>query len=206
MRRVIFGLMVTIGLGTGSANAQSWLSYGVKAEANMSSLLFEDMPGYSKEFGAGAAIGGFLKVELGDNFAIQQDILLQWQNSTIKQGGAKSDFEYWGVEVPVYAVGQMTLKTGDRVYVGIGPYFGLGFSAKNKATDVNLYDKNGGSDPFMHRGDVGAGGMIGYEFAFGMQINASYKYGILNRLDADSKNSTLRGQSIALGIDRKSVV
>jgi len=200
MKKVIFGLMLILGLGAGSANAQSRLSYGVKAEANMSSFLFEDMPSYNKEFGVGAGIGGFLKIDLGNNFAIQPELLFQWQNSTIKQGDAKSDFEYWGMEIPVYAVGQMKLESGDRAYIGIGPYFGLGFSAKDKTADINLYDENGGSDPFMHRGDVGAGGMIGYEFAFGMQINASYKYGFLNRLDAGSDNSILRGQAIAFGI------
>jgi hypothetical protein len=40
--------------------------------------------------------------------------------------------------------------------------------------------------------------MVGYEFAFGMQINASYKYGLLNRLDAGSDDSTLRRQAITL--------
>jgi hypothetical protein len=45
--------------------------------------------------------------------------------------------------------------------------------------------------------------MIGYEFAFGMQINASYKYGFLNTLDADSYNSTMTNQMISLGIEYK---
>ena len=200
MKTRILAIAVCVLLAATQLNAQSRASFGVKGEASMANLLFDDMPGYKSDFGVGAGIGGFLKVDLGKNFAIQPELLFQWQNSTIKNGGAEHDFEYWGMEVPIYAMGQLKTETGDRAYIGIGPYLGLGFSAKDKTADVNLYKKNGASDPFMHRGDIGAGVLVGYEFAFGMQINATYKYGLLNRLDADSDNSTMRGQSITLGI------
>jgi len=200
MKRTILATAVCVLLAATQVNAQSRLSYGVKNEVNTSNLLFNDMPGFESDFGIGAGIGGFLKVDFGKYFAIQPELLFQWQNSTIKQGGVKHDFEYWGMEIPVYATGQMKLESGDRAYIGIGPYFGLGFGAKDKTADLNLYNKNEAAEPFMHRGDIGVGVMTGYEFAFGMQINASYKYGLLNRLDAGSDNSTMRGQTVAFGI------
>ena len=200
MKRTILAVAVCTLLAATQVNAQSRLSYGVKAEANMSNLLFDDMPGIESDFGAGVGIGGFLKIDFGKYFAIQPELLFQWQNSTIKQGVVENDFEYWGAEIPIYAVGQMTLESGDRAYIGLGPYFGVGFSAKDKTADLSLYDKNGATAPFMHRGDIGVGAMIGYEFAFGMQINAGYKYSLLNKLDAESDNSTMRGQAITFGI------
>jgi hypothetical protein len=38
----------------------------------------------------------------------------------MKQNGVEHDFEYWGMEIPIYALGQMKLKSGDRAYIGVG--------------------------------------------------------------------------------------
>lgn len=200
MKRIILMVAVLAGTVVTSAHAQSKTSFGVKGEANMSNFRIDDMPGVKSDFGVGAGIGGFMKIDFGEYFALQPELMLQWQNSTLKQNGVKSDFEYWGMEIPVYAMGQMKLESGDRAYIGIGPYGRLGFSARNKTADVNYYKKNGESKPFMQRGDVGAAVLVGYEFDFGMQINASYKYGFLNVLDAGKKTSSLYNQQVSLGI------
>ena len=202
MKRVMLSLALVIGLGLTHINAQDAgkISFGVKGEANMSNFNLSDMPGVKSDFGVGATIGGFTKIDINRHFAIQPELLLNWQNSTLKFDGKENDYQYWGMEIPVYAVGQMKLTNGDRAYIGIGPYARLGFSAKNTTTDENLYKENGNAKAFMQRGDVGAGAMIGYEFAFGMQINASYKYGFLNVLDAASDNSTMNNQMISFGI------
>jgi len=202
MRKFILSVALLIGFGIANINAQdaNGVNFGVKGEANMSNFNISDMPGVKSDFGVGATLGGFAKIDFNQNFALQPELLFHWQNSTLKSGGQKNDFQYWGVEIPVYAVGQMKLASGDRAYIGIGPYARLGFSAKNTTDDVNLYKKYGNEKAFMQRCDIGAGAMIGYEFAFGMQINASYKYGFLNTLDAASDNSTMNNQMISLGI------
>ena len=202
MKKIILSVALVLGLGVASINAQdvNGVSYGIKGEANMSNFNISDMPGVKSDFGVGATLGGFAKVDLNQHFALQPEVLFHWQNSTLKSNGQENDFQYWGVEVPIYAVGQMKLDNGDRAYIGIGPYMRLGFSAENTTADINLYKEYGNEKAFMQRGDVGAGAMIGYEFAFGMQINASYKYGFLNTLDAASDNSTMTNQMISLGI------
>ena len=199
MKKIILTVALAMGLGVAGINAQN-VSKGVKAETNMSNFILDDMPGVESGFGVGAGVGGFLKIDFGEYFSLQPELLFHWQNSTLKQGGLESDIQYWGMEIPLYAVGQLTLENNDRAYIGIGPYGRLGFSAKNTTADINLYDEIGGADAFMQRGDVGAGVMIGYEFAFGMQINASYKYGFLNVLDAGSDNSMMNNQMISFGI------
>ena len=199
MKRLILAVAVLVGFGTNVAHAQSKVSFGAKAETNMSNFILDDMTGYDSEFGVGAGVGGFMKIDLGNYIAIQPELMFNWHNSKIKQNGVKSDFEYWGVELPVYAMGQLSLENGDRAYVGIGPWLQIGFSAKNKTADVNYYKKTNGAR-VMQPGEVGAAALIGYEFAFGMQINASYKYGFLNQLDDPVGDAFMSNQIITFGI------
>lgn len=198
MKKLVLSITFVIVLVTTQLHAQN-ISWGVKAEANISNFLLNNMSGYKSTMGAAAGIGGFLKFDFGQYFALQPELLFCNQNSTLKLNGRGSDFQYWGMEVPVYAMGQLIQENGDRAYIGIGPYGKLGFSARNTSANINYYKKNGESR-FMQPGDVGVAALIGYEFCFGMQINASYKYGLLNQLDNASGNSFLRNQLISLGI------
>jgi hypothetical protein len=122
------------------------------------------------------------------------------QNSEFEIGGIKNDFRYFGMEVPVYAVGQLVTAENHRAFIGIGPYGRIGFSAKNRTLDLNYFKKNGSSHSFMQIGDIGCAVLVGYEFDFGMQINASYKYGFLNQLNEPSGDAFLHNQSVSLGI------
>ena len=199
MKKIILSAVLLVGLGLTQVNAQS-LDYGVKAEANVSNFILDDMGNAKSEMREGMSLGGFAKIDFSEYFAIQPELLFHFQNSKMKVNGVKDDFQYWGIEIPLYAVGQMKLPNNERAYIGIGPYGRFGFSAENTTNNINLYKKNGGRDPFMQRWDLGVGAMIGYEFGFGMQINAGYKYGFINALDADSDNSSMNNQLISLGI------
>lgn len=194
MKRSAFVLAVALLLGTAEGSAQCGTTFGVKAEANVSGFTFNHMPGYGRSLGVGAGFGGFLKIDFGEYFALQPELIFDWRNSELKVGGTTNRYVCLGMEVPVYAMGQLRLRSGDRAYVGIGPWLSLGVSAKNTTTDMNLYRI------LMRRGDVGAALQIGYEFAFGMQVNASYKYGLFNRLSAPENGAFMRREVISLGI------
>ena len=113
------------------------------------------------------------------------------------------DYQYFGAEIPVYAVGQMNLGTG-KGYIGVGPYVGFGFDARHKADgmdDIKLYEEIGNTGEYiMQRWDVGAGIMLGYEFSNNLQINAGYKIGFLDGLGVGSDDATMLNQTISLGI------
>lgn len=207
MKKIILTLAVIVGLGSMGVNAQDTgglnrndkkLSFGVKADANLSGHLLSDMDDFKSELGFGASLGGFMKYDFHKNFALQPEIMVHYKNSKteFKPNGKEFDFEYWGLEIPIYAVGQMDLWNG-RGYVGLGPYVGFGFSAKRD--DVKQYKEYGGVKE-MQRWDFGAGVMLGYEFNFGMQINAGYKMGFIDALDANKKNATMRNHTISLGL------
>lgn len=198
MKKIILSLALIIGLGVMNTNAQvdKKISFGVKTDANLSSHFLSDLDAYKSKLGFGVSLGGFAKFDFHENFAIQPELLVHYKTSKMetKQGGDEADFEYWGLEIPVYAVGQMNLWNG-RGYVGIGPYVGLGLNAEME--DVDQYDKVLGKTP-MQRFDFGAGAMVGYEFKFGLQINAGYKVGFINALD--DLDGKMLNQTISLGL------
>lgn len=177
MKKVFVGIMLFLGIGAVSANAQA-ISGGIKAEANMSNFIVSDAPGVKSEMGFGASLGGFVKFDLGQHFAIQPELMFHFQNSTAKASRIEEDFQYWGAEIPIYAMGQWYTNYGHRFYVGVGPYIGLGFSAEYTDSDVNLY-----KDDIMQQFDFGAKATVGYEFANGIQINAGYKIGFIDAID-----------------------
>jgi len=194
MKKIILILGIITFFGAARSSAQNRTTFGIKADANISNFILTGMPGYKSGFGAGAGFGGFVKIDFGDYFALQPELALSLQNSALEINGMKNDIRYFGMEIPVYAMGQLKLDGGDRAYIGIGPWLNLGFSARNTTEDRDLYKD------FMQRGDVGAAAQIGYEFGFGMQINVSYRFGFLNRLDSPDEGAFMRNQAITLGI------
>ena len=201
MKKTILGLIAILGLTAGSASAQ--ISYGVKANANMSNFILSDIDGLESNMKVGASLGGFANIGLGESFSIQPELLVNMAFSEFKQAGQKSDFEYWGLELPVYAMYKFDAGS-DKAYLGIGPYVGLGLSAQSKVDGekYDLYEKNEAGNMLMQRFDFGFGAQATYEFDFGMFISGSYKIGVINALDTDGDGKMLP-QMVSLGIGYK---
>jgi len=203
MKRVVLSVALVLGLGLTQAHAQEILG-GMKADANMSNFILSDMDGMKSKLGFGATIGGYTKIGLGENFALQPEILLHYKNSKMeeKSSGGEMDFQYFGLEIPVYAVGQTNIGNG-KGFFGVGPYLGLGFDARYKASgmdDLKLYKEYGGQKSAMQRWDFGAGAMLGYEFGNRLQIIATYKIGFIDALNANKDNASMLNQTVSLGL------
>ncbi len=200
MKKLALTLIVALGFGLFQTTNAQTISVGVKAEGNFSNFTLSDLDGVSSNMGAGASIGGFLNVQFHPNFALQPELFVHYKSSELEEPAFTNDYQYWGVELPIYAVGQMQLGNG-KGYIGIGPYVGFGISAKFKAGDVDLYKKDSQTDKAaMNRFDFGGAAMIGYEFANKIQINASYKLGFIDILDAAKDQSSMFPQTINVGV------
>lgn len=192
MKKIMIGVILLLGIGTGQVYAQL-VSIGTKAEANLSNFIVKDMPKVNSEMGFGGTIGAFVKLDVVRGFALQPELLVHYQTSKWKEEGKKRDYDYWGLEIPVYAMGQWKTRVGHRYYIGIGPYVGLGLNAKLDKPKYKMYKED-----FLKRFDFGGKAMIGYEFANGLQINAGYKMGFLDLVDKGK--GKLRSQTISLGV------
>lgn len=195
---VCLSVLMTVSLVQAQTDIK--LSAGVKVEANMSNFFLSDLDNQTSTMKLGPNLGGFMKVELHENFAIQPEMMFYFRNSKMEIGSGKDDFQQWGVQIPIYAVGQMNMGTG-KGYVGIGPYVGFGFDAKMDKADTDLYKKDKVTDKkAMNRWDFGLGAMVGYEFSNRVQINAGYQIGLIDQLDANKDNATMRTQTVSLGV------
>jgi len=203
MRKMILAALV-IGLSVVSINAQT-ISGGIKVETNTSGFILNDMGGMKSKLGFGATVGGFGTIELNENYAFRPEVLLHYKNSVMEEEttGIEMDYQYFGIEIPMYAVGQFEMGNG-KGFVGVGPYVGFGIDARYKvdgADDIKLYKEIGNTGKSnMQRWDVGAGLMLGYEFSNKLQVNAGYKIGLLDALDAGKSNATMLNYTVSLGL------
>jgi len=202
MKRVVFLVAVVLGLGLQS-QAQEVLG-GIKVDATMSNFILNDLDGMKSKLGFGASVGGYTKIEFNNHFALQPELLLHFKTSKmeVEATGNETDYQYFGIEIPIYAVGQKSL-WGGKGFIGVGPYLGLGIDARYKADgmdDVELYKEYNNRDSEMQRWDVGMGAMLGYEFGCRLQILASYKIGFINALNANKDDASMLNQAISLGL------
>lgn len=194
----LLGLSILMTTGLVTVNAQTPINYGVKAEANMSNFLLTDLDNQSSTMKLGPTLGGFMNIGVHENFSIQPEVMLFYRQSKMETGSVKDDFRQWGMQVPVYFLGQTYTNSG-KFYAGVGPYLGLGFDAKYKDADKDLYKKvNGKTD--MNRWDFGLGALVGYELSNGVQVNGGYQLGLIDQLDALKDDASMRNQAVSLGV------
>ena len=204
MKKIVFSVAVMLGLGLSNIQAQGVLG-GIKVDANLSNFILSDMDGMKSKLGFGVSAGGYTKIDLSEKFGLQPEILLHFKNSKMedKEFGDEADFQYFGVELPVYGVYQMDVKNG-KGFIGLGPYLGFGIDARYKGTggedDWKLYKEYDGEKSALQRWDVGAGVMLGYELANRLQIHASYKIGFIDALNAGKDNASMLNQTVSLGL------
>ena len=196
MKRVVFSVALVLGLGLSGVQAQ--IMGGIKLDANLSNFILSDMDNTDSKMGFGLSVGGYTKIGFTELIGFQPEILLHYKNSKMELGSIERDFQYFGVEMPLY----LAIQAGN-FFVNVGPYVGLGIDARYKEgsglPEFELYKEYGGQKSAMQRWDFGAGTMFGYEFGSGLQINAGYKIGFVNALN-DSDKASMLNSTISVGL------
>jgi hypothetical protein len=192
-------LLVALALGISQIYAQ-----GFKVDANMSNFSLKHMSGVKSKMGFGVTVGSYTKIMFSENFGFQPELLLHYKHSKweVKAPDEKTNFQYFGLEIPVYAVLQTNIGNC-KGFLGIGPYLGFGIDARYKTggmSDLKVYKKYDKEKSYMQRFDLGAGFMLGCELSDRLQIAATYKLGFIDALKADRKDATMLNRTISLGL------
>ena len=191
----------TIATTTTTSTANAKVSFGIKANANLSNFFLSDMDGIQSNMGIGFSTGAFMKIE-SDYFALQYELLLHHKNSKMT-GLTDTEFKQWSLELPLYLMGQIFTGPG-KIFIGAGPYVGFGLDVIQNPGRNDLYKKEQSSDKsVMQRWDFGLGAICGYEFGNGIIINAGYQVGFINRLSAEKHAMSMKNQTLSLGIGYK---
>lgn len=209
MKRIALVVVIFIGFGHAQVMAQNFLdrmtknlSSGFKAESNMSNFFISGMPEAKSNVRIGTAFGGFVKLEFSEHFAIQGDIFILYKTSTIKKGDIKGRYEYGGLEIPIYAMGQWNMNEGQKLYLGIGPYaeWGQHTILKIGENEIDLYKKDEITNKaYMEKQAFGFAAIIGYEFRDGTQVNIGYKISLTNALEENKNKASMYSNIVSLG-------
>lgn len=197
MKKIILTAFFAIGTTFAvTVNAQTNTSFGVKLNGNITNAEVSNLQNGSSSFKPGASLGGFAKIEFGEHFALQPELLFSYTERKINAAGENTKFKYASVEIPVYAMGQFSLGRG-KLFAGIGPNIGYGFSIDSKTEKLHDWEEGANKLELSHW-YMGGGILVGYEFHNGISMNAGYKLDY----DLSSKNKTsgANTQTISLGV------
>lgn len=179
------------------------LTGGAVLEANITNFIHSGIDDGRSGMRLGGSAGAFLNMGLSSPFSIQGEMLFHYKTSDFAWDGRVGRYQYWGVEIPIYAIYSWNIGGNGLLHIGIGPYTNFGLSAKFKegGKKMDVYEKEAeGGLPVMKDSDTGFGVKLGYEFASGLQLNMTYKISVTNIIDANSSMVAMRPQTVAFGI------
>ena len=182
------------------------VSGGLFAGANMSNFVItRDRQTMSSYMKVGAELGGFIDFALSKHFAIQPQVIFTAQENYFAVTDTANHLWSFGMEIPVYFLGRFGNMQQGYVQFGGGIFTHFTF-ASNIANKYRSFDEIPGpgthkTDGYdysrlysLHNNHFGLCAMVGYEFWFGLQINASYK---ISLSDVAGFYSEMKGQKIA---------
>lgn len=140
----------------------------------------------------GAELGGFIDFAITKHFTIQPQVILTAHQNYFAATDTTNRLWSFGVEIPIYFLGKFG--SLDKGYIqfggGVFTHFTYLSNVKDKyqnidkSTDVNPVPSRVIMDTpnydysrlyQLHNNHFGVCVLVGYEFKFGMQINATYK-------------------------------
>lgn len=178
------------------------LTGGAILETNLSNFIYSGINEGNSNMKFGVSGGGFVNLGLSKRFSIQGEMLFHYKTSDFKWSNQTGEFQYWGVEIPIYMMYHYTFRKGNKIHIGVGPYtnFGLGAHFKEGGKKIDVYEKEENTGlPAMKDSNTGFGIKVGYEFISGLQINASYKASVTNVIDANSSTVKMYPQTLSMG-------
>lgn len=195
-------LLCCVSLSAQSEVRKIRFSGGPVTELNISKFMTSQHSGVESHMRLGVTVGGFLRMDVSRRFAVQGELLYHFKCSYIGLEG-RNDIQYWGMEIPVYAVYLWHCGRGHHIYIGAGAYSEFGFCAKvwMGGKHIDLYEtdnENGVSS--MRDSNTGFAFMAGYEMPCGLQVNLGYKLSISNILDSNSNQFALYPMTASIGL------
>lgn len=201
-----------------AAMAQSTVSFGVRggvvnssikgdAAQNLQSLIEYTGGALTTENKTGYFAGGFVNIPVSEQFSIEPGITYTQKGYTVRGQfgidgkdliGAKSELTLGYVEVPVLAKANFS---GLQLFAGpqVGYLTNAGLHTKAGALGFNfINDKRDVKDQFNDV-DVSLTGGVGYQFANGLRLQASYDHGLSRINSGQSMEAYNRAVKVGIG-------
>lgn len=159
-KSIVFTVLLLIfGISVLTAQARPGIKLGMNS-SNISNTTLDDK--------TGLYIGAFIDIPFTEYYTMQPEVLYS------NQGGRSNSMEYGDVEI-----NYLSISLPNKFYVrpnkGFHFIIGLGIDINIENTPISL--TNGSSDFDISPIDVAFFGGVGYEFGFGLILEARFKQG-----------------------------
>ena len=162
------------------------VSGGLFTGANISNFIISrNHKPMSSNMKIGGELGGFIDFRITKHFSIQPQVIFTAQQNYFAATDTANTLWSFGAEIPVYFLGRFGNMQKGYIQFGGGIFTHFTFASNIKDKYKNWADPTSvkpPTDPYdysklysLHDNHFGACIMVGYEFPFGMQINAQYK-------------------------------
>jgi hypothetical protein len=163
-----------------TANAQT-TGFGLKAGVNANTFYLKtEGTGSDSRFSLtkpGFHIGGLADISFSPSFSIQPQLLFAMKGGKIGQSGTDTEFDFYTIDLPINL-----LYRHNGFFIGGGPNFSYGVSAKGQATgnpEIDLYEDDAlGAGSRFKRFEVGANVLMGYRFPGGFMLSSNWTPGL----------------------------
>lgn len=170
--------------------ASAQVQFGVKAGANLATLVGDDIEDVKSKVGFNA--GAFVRLPITESFKIQPEVLFSTQGAKSdggEMGDVKLNFSY--VNIPV----MFQYHTESGFFAETGPQVGFAAKRQMKAGDVSV-----DLDEGFKKVDFAWGLGAGYQLPMGVGINARYNFGMSNIADSEEGDAKVRNSVFQLGV------
>lgn len=179
-------IIITIALFTSATAFAQKFEIGAKAGANISNFTgtnnWQNVKATSL---VGYHFGGFISFFLGNNFAIQPEVLFSSQGAKFESAGQTTNQKVSYINVPV----MLKYRSTGGFYLEAGPQ--IGFKTGESSSSVDSLAKST---------DLSLAGGIGYHSKIGLGIGARYTAGLSkvgdfkpnNQINPDFKNGVFQ--------------
>jgi hypothetical protein len=126
------------------------------------------------------------------------------QEFSVAENVQNNSWTFYNADVPVYFKYAKKLRSRDKVYAGIGPYVGVGmFGTKDSGSKENIEWGSDESTLGFKRLDYGLTAKVGFLSYNGLNIFASYDYGLPNVSTSETPERKHRLFRLSLGYTLK---
>lgn len=179
--------------------AFSQTAFGVKAGPNFASYTLKTNGAKStSDLKTNVALGLFADIPLATDFYFQPNLMYEAKGGNAKSSNQKTRLSY--LTLPLDLLYKPSLGS-DKVFIGFGPYLGVGLSGKTKSTSstgttvsVDPFTQSGG----LKRFDAGADLEAGYQFPKGLELGLNAEMGLLNLQQGGNSSNSFHNTSFGL--------
>lgn len=164
---------------------------------------------YSSKIGfhAGAYLDYVLKKDKSNELVIETGLLFDAKGAVQELSGVNIEYNtsLYYADIPLYLKYRYRFRSLNKVYVGVGPYVGMGLFGTIKGTGEDYSEKEtvrwGSStgDDHFKRLDYGLSARVGFLSVGGLDFAVSYDYGLPN-ISSLNDNDEMKSRMIRLSV------